>query len=282
MKIDSHIHITPPDISANWEKYAQKEPYFSLICRSKVNKFASAEDVIAALTRDNFDKAVVFGFAFQDAGLCRYVNDYVIEKVKEHPQRLIGFAVAVPGGGLRGEEAAKEAGRCYKAGLKGIGELFPAGQKIDLENKKETEALCAACKEFDFPLLLHANEPVGHSYPGKTDVPLRQFETFAANNPDLKIILAHWGGGLLFYETMREVRESFRNVYYDTAITPFLYDERIYNAAKALGLCEKILFGSDFPILPQSRYFDALEKSGLSVEEKRLILGGNAEKLFGF
>jgi predicted TIM-barrel fold metal-dependent hydrolase len=275
MKIDFHVHITPPEIINNWEKYAQKDPYFSLLCQNKYNKFATAEDVISAINGTNensvFDKAVVFGFAFQDIGLCRYVNDYVIEKTNQYPDRLIGFMVIPP----KSPDVVKEIERCHNAGLAGVGELYP--QLFNIEN--ETKDLSRACKEFDLPLLLHANEPVGHYYTGKTDVSLKQLETFVMNNPDLKIILAHWGGGILFYELMKEVKESFRNVYYDTAAAPFLYDSRIYSVAKALDLCEKILFGSDFPILPQARYMDTVENSSLSAEDKELILGKNAKKL---
>jgi predicted TIM-barrel fold metal-dependent hydrolase len=275
MKIDFHVHITPPEIINNWEKYAQKEPHFSLLCKNKYNKFAVAEDVIGAIAGKNktcvFDKAVVFGFAFQDIGLCSYVNDYVIEKINQYPDHLIGFMVVPP------NNPAKEIERCHKAGLAGVGELFP--HLLNIDNENETKDLSRACKEFDLPILLHANEPVGHNYTGKTDVSLKQLETFVVNNSDLKIILAHWGGGILFYELMNEVRESFRNVYYDTAAAPFLYDSRIYRVAKALDLCERILFGSDFPLLPQSRYMDALENSVLSAEDKRLILGENAGRL---
>ena len=277
MKIDFHVHITPPDIIADWQKYAEKEEYFALLSRSGNNKFATAEDVIASLEAGAFDRAVVFGFAFRDAGLCRYVNDYVIEKAGEYPEKLTGFMVTP----ARGRESAKEIERCFRGGLAGVGELFPAGQGFDLEDKAQMRPLAGACRELSLPLLLHANEPVGHYYPGKTDVSLKQIETFAADNPDLKIILAHWGGGLLFYETMGEIKEKLRNVYYDTAATPFLYDYRIYRAAKALGLCEKILFGSDFPLLEQSRYLPAMEESGLDAEEKLLILGENARKLLG-
>jgi len=275
--IDIHVHVTPPDIIADWEKYAEKEPYFSLLSHSKRNKFATADDVAVVLEGEggfNFSRAVVFGFAFRDLGLCRYVNDYVIEKVKEYPQKLIGFISVSPHG-----NAAGEIERCYNNGLRGVGELFPEGQGFDPENEKETSAITGICKELSLPLIIHANEPVGHLYPGKTNTTLRQLETFVTKNQGLKIILAHWGGGLLFYETMGEIKEKFRNVYYDTAATPFLYDEKIYNMAKALGLCEKILFGSDFPLLPHSRYLDGLEKSGLSAEEKQLILGGNAKRL---
>jgi predicted TIM-barrel fold metal-dependent hydrolase len=276
MKIDFHVHITPPDIIANWKKYAEKEPYFAQLCNSRNNRFATAEEVIGALEAENalFERAVVFGFAFRDLSLCRYVNDYVIEKAKQYPKRLTGFCVVSPCG-----EGAKEIERCYSHGLAGVGELFPQGQGFDPANEKETALITDVCEEFDIPLLLHANEPVGHLYPGKTDVTLKHLETFVANNPELKIILAHWGGGLFFYETMGEIKEKFKNVYYDTAATPFLYDERIYNIAKTMGLCEKILFGSDFPLLQHSRYITAIEKSGLSTEEKQLIFGGNAEKL---
>jgi hypothetical protein len=280
MKIDCHVHVTPPDIIANWEKYAKKEPYFSLLFNSKLafskrNMFATAEDVIAEMEQNDFDKSVVFGFAFSDMGLCRYVNDYVIEKVKQFPEKLIGFAV-VPT-----QNASIEIERCYNAGLKGVGELFPAKHWIIDENEKEISTVTGACKELNLPLLLHANEPVGHYYPGKTNINLKQLEKFVINNPEIKIILAHFGGGLLFYETMKEIKESFRNVYYDTAAAPFLYDSRIYRVIKALDLCEKILFGSDFPLLSPSRYFGDIEDGGFSGEEKQLIMGGNARMLLG-
>jgi predicted TIM-barrel fold metal-dependent hydrolase len=275
MKIDFHVHITPPDIIKDWEKYAEKEPYFSLLSRSKVNKFATAEEVITALDEAKFDMAVVFGFAFKDPGLCRYVNDYVIDKVKEYPQRLAGFCV-VP---VCGKEAAREIERCKNAGLKGVGELFPEGQGIDLENPKETSDITGTCRELSLPVLLHANEPVGHFYEGKTNVNLKQLETFVENNPSLDVILAHFGGGLLFYETMKEIREKFKNVYYDTAAFPFLYDSSVFRVVKSLDLCEKILFGSDFPLLPHSRCFQALQESGLSEEELNLMLCVNARNL---
>jgi len=281
MKIDFHVHVTPPEIIADWTKYAEKEPYFSLISHSKVNKFATAEDVVVMLEKDGFDKAVIFGFGFNDIGLCRYVNDYVIAKIKEFPDKLIGFAVVPPGGAKHGKETAKEIERCFNNGLKGVGELFPAGQSFDLVNKEETCDLTGACKELGMPLLLHTNETVGHDYPGKTNIPMQDLEKFILNNPDLKIILAHWGGGILFYETMKEIKASFRNVYYDTAVTPYLFDERIYRVAKALGVCEKIIFGSDFPILSPSRYMKGLDNSGLCEEDKNLILGINALKLLG-
>ena len=271
-RIDFHVHLTPPEISANWKKYAEKEPHFGLLSQSPRNKFAAAEDVIAALDEAGFDKAVVFGFAFNDPGLCALANDYVIEKIKEFPERLIGFMSVSP----NTAKIENEIDRCYAAGMKGVGEIFPAVQ-FCIDDERQTCNFTQVCAERDLPVIIHVNEPVGHFYPGKIDTQLRQIERFIETNPNLCIVLSHLGGGLLFYEAMPELKEKFRNVYYDTAAVPLLYRPDVYRAAAALGLGEKIIFGSDFPLLPISRYLPDFES--LPETERGLILGGNAARL---
>ncbi|MGI6508918.1 MAG: amidohydrolase family protein [Saccharofermentanales bacterium] len=275
MKIDVHVHITPPDIIKDWEKYAANEPYFKMLSESPVNKFATAEQAVEALEADGFDMGVAFGFGFQDMGLCRYVNDYVIEKVREFPDRLVGFAVVVP----QHREMERELIRCYENGLRGVGEIFPEGQEFALASAEEMSPFASLCTELDIPVLLHLNEPVGHYYAGKTKTTLWEAEQFARNFPELDIIYAHWGGGLFFYELMREVSRTLKNVYYDTAASIFLYGHKVYNVVKTLGFTDKILFGSDYPLLPLNRYFRDLGRSELTEDEKAAILGGNALRL---
>lgn len=272
-RIDFHVHLTPPEIINDVEKIKKLEPYFALLAENPHNRYARAEDVITALGESGFDRAVVFGFAFKDMGLCRMVNDYVIEKVRQFPEQFTGFMSISPH--ANGVEAEIE--RCYKAGLRGVGELYPDGQNLDIDDEKQTRTFTNACKELNIPVIVHTNEPVGHFYKGKNDIPLTKIERFIEHSQGLNIILAHWGGGLMFYESMPDLREKFRTVYYDTAATPFLYDAHIYKTAIALNLEHKILFGSDFPLLPPSRYLSQME--GLSLESKNLILGGNAQKL---
>lgn len=277
MKVDAHVHVTPPEISANLDKYLAREPYFALLSSNPKNRFATAEDVVAELDRAGFDRAVVFGFAFQDPGLCRMVNDYVIEKVAAYPQRLSGFAVVQPSS--RG--AAHEIERTHEAGLRGVGELFPSGQCFDIADSSLTSAFTGVCAELGMPVLVHANEPVGHQYPGKTDTTLRQLELFVEHSPDNDIILAHWGGGLLYFETMPEIREKFTRVFYDCAASPFLYDARVYRIACELGIEAKILFGSDYPLLPITRYIPEIEASGITDRAKTLLLGENCRRILG-
>jgi len=88
------------------------------------------------------------------------------------------------------------------------------------------------------------------------------------------------GGGLFFFNMLKkEVKESLKNVYFDTAASPFLYEAPIYQTAKNLAGIGKILFGSDFPLLKPSRYFKELEENQLSVNDKKKICGLNAKKL---
>ena len=65
MKIDFHVHVTPPDIIKDWKKICDRESYFRLLSESPVNKFATAEDIVAELDNSGVDKAVIFGFAFR-------------------------------------------------------------------------------------------------------------------------------------------------------------------------------------------------------------------------
>ena len=95
----------------------------------------------------------------------------------------------------------------------------------------------------------------------------------------MNIILAHWGGGFFFYELMPEIARAAQRVYYDTAASPFLYRPLIHKIALRIVGPGRILFGSDYPLLPPSRYFDELTGTGLSERDQALIKGRNAQRL---
>ena len=68
-------------------------------------------------------------------------------------------------------------------------------------------------------------------------------------------------------------------MYFDTAASPFLYDPSIYQVAIQTIGPNKILFGSDFPLLKPAKYFKELEKAGLSEDHIESICGRNAARL---
>jgi predicted TIM-barrel fold metal-dependent hydrolase len=95
------------------------------------------------------------------------------------------------------------------------------------------------------------------------------------------VILAHWGGGFFFYELMPEVARITRNVYYDTAASPFLYRPRVYSTALHIVGPDRILWGSDFPLLPPSRYFREIAAAGIPARARAKIQGENARRILG-
>ena len=140
--------------------------------------------------------------------------------------------------------------------------------------------IMAICSQIDVPLLLHTNEPVGHHYPGKTNMNLNQLYNFLKQYPSNRIILAHWGGGLFFYALMKkEVKEVLSHVWFDTAASPYLYIPDIYRVAGEIIGFEKILFGSDYPLLRQKPCLKELESANLSSQSIKRIAGENAAHL---
>jgi predicted TIM-barrel fold metal-dependent hydrolase len=237
-----------------------------------------AREMLAAMDDSQVDKAVVFGFPWKAPLHFKQHNDYISEVVNRYPQRFIGLGCF----DHFSEGVAEEARRCLqKGGLSGIGELAFYQTGIENSSLSRLEPVMDVCRGLDLPVMIHTNEPIGHSYPGKTPNTLAQIYQLIQSFPQNKIVLAHWGGGLFFFSLLKkEVKASLKNVYFDTAASPYLYDVDVYRLAIELVGEEKILFGSDFPLLPPARYFDEMKTAGLSEREMQKICGLNAAEFF--
>lgn len=256
--IDTHVHVYPPDVVQNWARISAREPYFSCLTNGRAHRWADAEDVLRAMDRDGIDESWICGFGFLDLGLCRESNDYALEAASRSGGRLRALCVVPPT--ARG--AADEIARCAALGAIGVGELFPDGQDWAIDEARATWRIAQLCHEHGLFLLLHSAEPVGRAYPGKGRAGPREIYALACNHPELRIVAAHWGGGLFLYEAMPDVRENLKNVYYDTAASPLVYGPEILASAMAV-VPEKILYGSDFPLLSLSRFQEMLGARGL-------------------
>ena len=274
--IDIHTHIFPPDIVQNREDYLVDEPAFRWLYDSPQAKMATAEDLLAAMETEGVAKSVVFGFPWRRRALMRRHNDYILEVQHRYPRHLIGLACV----NALEEGAAAEVERALAAGCRGVGELAFYTEGLGDEMIAALAPIADLCQGYGVPLLLHTNEPVGHAYPGKSPMQLGELYKLIRAFPDLTLILAHWGGGLLFYQLLKkEVAEVLRNVYFDTAASPYLYRPEIYRLAVEIIGPEKILFGSDYPLLLPNRYLKDMATGGLAAEHHEMITSGNAKKL---
>ena len=277
MIIDAHIHSFPKEIRANREKFFTNEPAFKLLYDSDKAALVGTDEIIASMDEQGIHKAVIFGFPWENDQIFKMHNDHILESVARYPDRLVGLCCLSP----FHAQAAAEVERCLASGIGGVGELAFYGSGLEPICLTCLAPIMALCQEADVPVMIHTNEPVGHYYSGKTPNTLAQIYALIKQYPSNQIILAHFGGGIFFYNLLKkEVRETLTHVYFDTAAAPFLYEPAVYRVAIDLAGRDKILLGTDYPLLPAKRYFSELEKAGLEPEEVDAICGLNAAKLF--
>jgi hypothetical protein len=275
--IDSHTHIFPPRMREQREEYLRRDPTFAEMYASSKARLASAEELLASMDEATIDKSVVLGFAWSEPEACVQHNDYLLEAAARSGGRLIPFCTIQP---RAGNDALREMERCARAGARGLGELRPDSQGYRLDEGAAAEVLAEAALRHGLALLFHVSEPVGHAYPGKAGLSVASFCRFVAGHGGQSVVGAHWGGGLPFYALMPEVRQALADAYFDTAATPLLYEPAVYRQAVHLVGAERILFGSDFPLIGQRRQRQAIEEA-FPVDDpaRALILGENARRL---
>lgn len=278
MIIDSHTHIFPPEISLNRDRYLKADSAFAELYGSPSAKLASAEDLIDSMDMNGIDMSIVCGFNWSSHELYCESNNYILESISRYPQRLTGLAVLKP---EEGDRTLYELERCARGGIKGLGEMRPPAASLDTSFDCLWTPLVRFLVENKMICLFHTSEPVGHPYPGKGDLTPRIIYPFIRRYPDLKTVLAHWGGGLPFYELMPEVKKAMSNVWFDTAASSLLYSPAIFEHAVDIIGAERVLFGSDYPLIPQKRLLDEIAGSNLDTNTVNNILGLNAARLLG-
>ena len=276
MIIDFHTHIFSGEIKNNRDIYLEKEPFFNELYANPKAKLADAEELIADMVVQKVDISVVQNFQWLDCGLCHETNAYIGLVAAQHPGKLIGFGMCNLD---NSQQAIKEIEYCVKIGLKGIGEIRP--KTSTLADIIKIKPIIECLQENHLILLTHASEPVGHQYSGKGEITPEALFPFITAFPDLKLVCAHWGGGLPFYNLMPEVKTALANVYFDSAASPYLYSPAIYSHIDSLIGTDRCLFGSDYPLLKPQRLLCDLQSQNLTESIKHKFLAGNAMSLLG-
>ena len=273
--IDSHVHIYPEFLKKERDRIAAREPWFEMLTSSRFHKWGTACELIEAMDASGVERSFATTFAFRDIALCREMNDHLFEAAKNCGGRIVPLAVVPPAS----RDAVREAERAFDMGAAGIGELFPDGQGFALDDARTLRALCETCRERGKFIMFHTAEQAGHCYAGKGTSGAREAAAFCRSFPLVPVVFAHFGGGLWAFSAMPEMKLLAANAYFDTAAWPWLYEPRVMDALFAAGAGDKILFGSDWPLLRFERYKEHIERTGLASAEKAALLAGNAERL---
>jgi hypothetical protein len=291
--IDSHVHQYPPEVGldpAGWA-VARGEPHWAALCTRRrrdgrpVQTFPTVDQLLRDLDGGQIEKAVLLGWYWEKPETCAWQNRFYADCVRTHPDRLAAFATIHP---AVGEAAVREEiRRAHDAGCCGLGELSPHSQHCRMDDPVLAAAVDLA-GELSMPVNLHVTDPHGKRYPGRVETPLEDFCRLALAHPGTTFVLAHWGGGLPFLETDPAVRRDLANVVYDTAASPLIHDARIWRTVLDAVSPDRVLFGSDYPLVLYPRTEEKpgwrgilaeIDQAGLKTAEKIQLLAGNAARL---
>ena len=140
--------------------------------------------------------------------------------------------------------------------------------------------------EMGLPILFHSGEAEVAGYTQADYARPANFEPVMQSFPQLVIILAHLGKG--FLEESVALARKYDNVYFDTSAilsggeikSGFASGGDAVKLIRTIGV-SRVLFGSDWPWFDPLLAIRQIEGLDLSEEDKRMILGRNAAKVFG-
>ena len=203
-------------------------------------------------------------------------NDRVGQYVQKWPRRFVGAAFVTP---HYPDEMVRELERCFdQLGMKFI-KVYPHYVRVALDNP------------LYFPIYEFANQRkltiMSHAKDYFDPPSISIYDRYAGlvkRFPQVTWVMAHAGGGRsaqdlagsALDETMKAVRE-FPNIYLETCGSA-LHNGGIEFAIKN-SRADRVLFGTDMPLMDASQQLAKVIVSEVSQEEKRLVLGGNAMRL---
>lgn len=263
MIVDFHCHALPPGFAERHDELSARDRTYAALFPKPGGRIGSVDSLLQEMDAAGVDRAVAMGFGWTDLEVAKEANDYLLDAGSAHPDRITALASVNP---AWGEAAVIETERCLDGGAVGIGELHADPQEFDITDGDALGPLMELLRVRGAPVVIHASEPVGHPYPGKGSTTPERLLKFVANFPENRMVLAHLGGGLPFYAAMPEVGAALNNVWYDTAALPYLYRAEAVTAAALTAGAERILFGSDWPLLGQRRVMDYVGSAWLEVE----------------
>ena len=199
-------------------------------------------------------------------------NDEVAAMVKNYPDRFVGLASVDL---KRPMEAVRELRRCVKNGLRGL-RILPWLWDLPPTDRRYYP-LYAECVELGIPFCLQVGHagPLCPSDPGR---PIPYVDQVALDFPELVIVGGHIG--YPWTNEMIALATKYPNVYIDTsAYKPSRFPAELVAYMKGHGR-NKVLFGSNFPMIQPYEILKELDLLGLDDGAKRCYLHANADKVF--
>jgi len=231
-----------------------------IACWEELGISGDADYVIELMDLYNIDVACI-----SNSRALRYNfiegNESILKAVRKYPKRLLGYAAINP---WYGEEAVKEVERrINRDGMIGL-KLHVSHTRINYHSSLY-DPIFEEASDLGVPVLIHC-------YDGGASA-----DRVAAKHPKVKLILGHMGGADWFDAIL--VAERHRNIYLEIC-SSIVERGMIESAVRRVG-AERVLFGTDMPLLDPVVSLSKVLDAEISESEKDLILGENMRKILG-
>lgn len=245
------------------------------------DRLPTAEDV-AVYYRERNLAAVVFGVDSESVtGAPPIPNEEIAEIAAANPDVLIPFASIDPARGADGVRAARRL--IEEHGVRGF--KFHPNSQAFFPSDRKAYPLYEVIQAAGLPALFHTGHSgIGAGVRGGGGLRLKysnplELDDVAVDFPDLKIVLAH--PSFPWQDEAISVALHKPNVYIDlSGWAPRYFPEILVRYANGL-LKEKVLFGSDFPMITPDRWLADFAELDIRDEVRPLILKENAIDLLG-
>ncbi len=237
---------------------------------------------LAGFYRERQMAAVIFTVdATTETGHPALSSEEIADRAAEFPDVLIPFGSVDP----RQPEAAIRRARQLVAGHGARGFKFHPSLQGFAPNDPDVYPLYAAIEELGVPAVFHTGQTgIGAGLPGGRGIKLRLsdpmlIDDVAADFPGLTVILAHpsvpWQDAAISMATHKA------NVYIDlSGWSPRYFPPQLVRAMNSL-LQDKVLFGTDYPLLTPERWLRDFDQLDVKPEVRPKILKGNAIGMLG-
>jgi hypothetical protein len=191
-------------------------------------------------------------------------NRLLFEEMKKFPDRILGYASLHST--RFGQEAIDEIRRARcEYGMRGL-KIYSTPESSIAE--PAMIPILEVCSELKMPILAHTTP--------------QECEYLLGHVPDVQFIMAHAGAQPYAHGDWNRAimaAQRFPNLYLDTASST-IDTGFIESCVAALG-ADRILFGTDIPLLDPWPQLAKLRETRLPVEDRELIMGANILRLMG-
>ncbi len=235
------------------------------------------EDVLPELVRQCRINGVSLGLVSIGWKISQYPDEEEVRRSNEEAQGFVSRS-----GGLfrhlaylnpQNANWREELDRYVEEGAVGI-KLWTSLKEPDgkLDN---AAALLRRAGEKGLSVLIHTWQVTGGPIDGEITVP--EFAQLAERCPNTNLVAAHSGGN--WRHTIGVLRDRLPNAHLE--VSGYYPEKGLLEALAGDVGAERVLFGSDLAGRTQASQIAKVVFADISDEEKELILGGNAARLFG-